>query len=465
MAKFGLCTDLTLTNPLAKAALDQQLAKITKITDTIREALRKQIKVGFDKGESVDEIADRLKKQFQATRARCRTIARTEINQANNTGHQLQAQQNFGTNYDKVWVTARDMRVRKTHQALNGIRLKATQPFNNGLQHPHDPQGSAVEVINCRCTLMYFPHKPMEEAGASNEFGNAWEASRLPVDSKFLQEVEKHRAAAQKYVRGLGIPEAVPGWEGSRTDYKSVLYEFLASQKFSHESIEKVRNSLFGYTGGWVVASDSRGGQLLNGTATKLVGGDLKKQFVSPNKAVWTDELSGEAMRALAAQKTLAEEYFERFYAKGQRQGYMFRGVADRNFMASGPAHSIVGAIDGGADAVDVGMNTLSSWSAREDIAADFAGIGSMTRYGTVLRRVVDKSQVWGVIPGHEMEVLVGSPTTTRFRREDVIQLGRQKGLLKPVAISIPLVQLDKDPRNLNWMQNYRKMKKEGGTK
>jgi len=227
MAKFGLCTDLTLTNPLAKAALDQQLAKITKITDTIREALRKQIKVGFDKGESVDEIADRLKKQFQATRARCRTIARTEINQANNTGHQLQAQQNFGTNYDKVWVTARDMRVRKTHQALNGIRLKATQPFNNGLQHPHDPQGSAAEVINCRCTLMYFPHKPeslIEKKLKSSEISSSKELSTGVSETKLLtfsdgsKGIFKSSAGEPDGMRsnikkGYQTPREVAAWE------------------------------------------------------------------------------------------------------------------------------------------------------------------------------------------------------------------------------------------------------------
>lgn len=55
----------------------------------------------------------------------------------------------------KVWHSARDKRVRDTHQALDGqsvgFRAEFVSPSGARLQFPGDPAAPAAEVIQCRC--------------------------------------------------------------------------------------------------------------------------------------------------------------------------------------------------------------------------------------------------------------------------------------------------------------------------
>lgn len=151
------CIDLTLTNPNAKQAIQNRLDKIKGINADLRERLRRQIKLGFEHGESIDEIADRIQKTFRAERARSLTIARTEINGSASDGLNIQAHKEFGTHYEKEWISSRDGRVRDSHYAVDGQRIQASGLFSNGLSRPHQPGAPAKEVINCRCVLLIHP--------------------------------------------------------------------------------------------------------------------------------------------------------------------------------------------------------------------------------------------------------------------------------------------------------------------
>lgn len=59
----------------------------------------------------------------------------------------------------KIWHSASDNRVRHTHQVLNGKSAPLDGLFvsESGatLRYPHDPDGSAEEVIGCRCFCEY----------------------------------------------------------------------------------------------------------------------------------------------------------------------------------------------------------------------------------------------------------------------------------------------------------------------
>ena len=62
-------------------------------------------------------------------------------------------------NYDvviKEWVTVGDDKVREAHRKANGQRVKNHEKFIVGgeeLLCPGDPNGSAENVINCRCYM------------------------------------------------------------------------------------------------------------------------------------------------------------------------------------------------------------------------------------------------------------------------------------------------------------------------
>ena len=150
----AVCVDLTLRNPLAEKALRDRVTKVTRVSDGIKERLRTAIRKGFEEGESVDQVSDRVKRVFNAERSRARTIARTEMNGAASDARMIQVKRTLGTNYRKTWITARDFSVRDSHK-IDGQTKDSGEPFSNRLQRPHDPDGRAQDVINCRCILTF----------------------------------------------------------------------------------------------------------------------------------------------------------------------------------------------------------------------------------------------------------------------------------------------------------------------
>jgi SPP1 gp7 family putative phage head morphogenesis protein len=154
--KLTLCVDLNMENPEVRKALEERVTKIKGTNATLRERLREQLKRGFALGESIDEVAERLRGEFKMQLYRARTIARTEINAAANDARNLQAKKTFGDKYDKEWISANDSLVRPSHQ-IHGERVRSDKKYSNGLLRPHDPSAPAREVSNCRCTEVYHP--------------------------------------------------------------------------------------------------------------------------------------------------------------------------------------------------------------------------------------------------------------------------------------------------------------------
>jgi len=91
------------------------------------------------------------------------TIARTEALTAFNEARDeafRQAVETAGIEPDAVtkkWDSAADARVRENHAAMNGQRVKFTEPFRSPggaqMMHPGDTSlgAGAAEIINCRC--------------------------------------------------------------------------------------------------------------------------------------------------------------------------------------------------------------------------------------------------------------------------------------------------------------------------
>lgn len=121
--------------------------------DLISEALAESL----EEGEAVSDVAQRLDKIFDfSENFRSTRVARTEIIGATNAG-QLEGYVENDVE-DKMWVTARDEKVRDSHQ-IDGQTVAITEDFTLGsgvrLQYPGDRTGSAPvgELVNCRCTV------------------------------------------------------------------------------------------------------------------------------------------------------------------------------------------------------------------------------------------------------------------------------------------------------------------------
>lgn len=92
------------------------------------------------------------------------TIARTEAIAAANAAGQEAMEQVIDEGLaergavQKQWDSTRDGRAREAHWAANGSRVNIDLPFNIGgemLMHPGDSNGSAGNVINCRCFVQH----------------------------------------------------------------------------------------------------------------------------------------------------------------------------------------------------------------------------------------------------------------------------------------------------------------------
>lgn len=163
----SLSLDWDLTNPLVTAAVRARVNKLAGgVTETTYEQIRAVVEQGRAAGLGIRDIATAIRETVfsgEITAMRATRIARTETIGAMNAGEMLAAQNSHGALRSKEWLTQEDSKVRDSHAAQDRVRRDLTQAFPNGLQYPGDQNGSAAEVINCRCTLLYSDL----EAGAS----------------------------------------------------------------------------------------------------------------------------------------------------------------------------------------------------------------------------------------------------------------------------------------------------------
>jgi len=141
-----------------------RITGVTEVSRTITEkAIREAVQEGLENGYGIEKtkrlIAQSVDAKWLAMRRnRARVIARTEtITSLNHASYQ--GALSTGLEVQKAWLSYKDSRTREDHYEMNSndyIPLDAD--FNVGGQlmlHPGDPRGSAAQVINCRCGLVY----------------------------------------------------------------------------------------------------------------------------------------------------------------------------------------------------------------------------------------------------------------------------------------------------------------------
>jgi uncharacterized protein with gpF-like domain len=157
-----LGTRFDLTDHRVRAALETRVRRFAGTNDTTSRMIRQAIIEGEAAGESIDQIAARIRRVYShATNVRAHMIARTEVVGATNEAGLIAAMQSEVV-ARKTWLSTLDDRTRRQpdddfdHVVMDGVTVNLDEPFNvqgDLLQHPGDPAGQAGNVLQCRCAL------------------------------------------------------------------------------------------------------------------------------------------------------------------------------------------------------------------------------------------------------------------------------------------------------------------------
>jgi len=140
--------------------------KVTEIAGTtlsqaqeiIREATAEAVELGLGEADTAALIQRRVGELGgQLSRLRSRIISRTESHAASNASTQMAAKAS-GLPMQKEWIASGGERTRIAHAAAHGQKVGIDEPFVVGgelIQQPGDTNGSAANIINCRCVCGY----------------------------------------------------------------------------------------------------------------------------------------------------------------------------------------------------------------------------------------------------------------------------------------------------------------------
>jgi len=134
---------------------------LTAYANDLYDAGHLAVMVGWQDGETVMAMSDRLQSVPKQKEDKAHSVAQTLVTAVVNGGEweQLLAiSAKFGNITLKEWMATQDSHTRFTHEAADGQTVPLEQKFVVGdtlLDFPGDPFGDLDEIINCRCTTRY----------------------------------------------------------------------------------------------------------------------------------------------------------------------------------------------------------------------------------------------------------------------------------------------------------------------
>lgn len=133
----------------------------------VKNKMKGEILTGLLKGESIPNLARRLKGASEGYLSNSIRVARTETTRVMNSAKMDVGKrgQELGFDMWKRWVATKDDRTRHLHDKLDGQEVPLDEPFivdGEELMFPGDISrgASAGNVINCRCTMVEFIKEP-----------------------------------------------------------------------------------------------------------------------------------------------------------------------------------------------------------------------------------------------------------------------------------------------------------------
>jgi len=154
--------DIEFLNSYFDGLIYQLSQRGSQIADTSINSLTNILHKAAEEGLSISATSRLLKSEFnRLSTTRATRIARTEVISASNRGS-VKTVEGLGNEFDiefkKVWLATGGGRTRSSHSAASGQTVNMNENFNvNGesLEYPGDVNGSAGNIINCRCTTIY----------------------------------------------------------------------------------------------------------------------------------------------------------------------------------------------------------------------------------------------------------------------------------------------------------------------
>lgn len=142
-----------VSSPFDAIAIDN-----IKYASDLRREIGSKIIQSIMRGDNTLQFMKELKKTAELRLYDIVRIARTETTRFENVGRldAYSSLENKGFQVYKEWVAVGDNKTRPAHKNANGQQVPLDKPFNVGgekLMYPGDPNGTAGNVINCRCTM------------------------------------------------------------------------------------------------------------------------------------------------------------------------------------------------------------------------------------------------------------------------------------------------------------------------
>lgn len=172
---FGL--DFTMEAPYVEKAIKARANQLAgQVTDTTYAAIKDALAAGAKAGESIPELAARVRHVFGvASTSRATTIARTEVLGGFNQSSSLVARE-LGSEIvaGKEWIATLDQNTRPDHAEANGQIVGIDEKFTVGGEEMDYP-----DAPNCRCTVAMLT--PEEMSGRSSHVPRTNGHRTLPV--------------------------------------------------------------------------------------------------------------------------------------------------------------------------------------------------------------------------------------------------------------------------------------------
>jgi SPP1 gp7 family putative phage head morphogenesis protein len=154
---LGLTLAFDVYEPAVVRFLEQRAQRFAiEVNQTTWDSLKASLAEGIEAGDSMDTMAERVEAVMaERIRSSAETIARTEVNGAQNGGT-LAAWEQSGVVEGKEWVAALDARTRDDHVDAHGQVVGIDEDFEvAGVRGPTPGQmGDPAQDCNCRCTMI-----------------------------------------------------------------------------------------------------------------------------------------------------------------------------------------------------------------------------------------------------------------------------------------------------------------------
>jgi hypothetical protein len=159
----------SITDYLNQYLLNRAVVPVSE--GTKKQVLRILLQ-GQAEGWGIDRIIQELENEEtdELTRFRARRIVRTELSISANFADKM-VQDNVPFEVEKIWISVHDNRTRDSHVKMDGVTVDGDADFHvpiikrkvqigiDLMSGPGDPEATAGNTINCRCTRALVPKR------------------------------------------------------------------------------------------------------------------------------------------------------------------------------------------------------------------------------------------------------------------------------------------------------------------